>query len=135
MSEIHEGEFFETAEEIFEVDDVKVEVVAVPQWGGKKVRLKMMTAAERDAFEASTVETKRGRQKPNLDNLRARLVARCLVNSAGERIFQSGDVVRLGRKSAQAIDFLFQKCQDLNGFTEKDIEDLTEDFDGTTEKD
>lgn len=129
------NDFFEDFDEIFEIDDVKIEIVAVPQWGGKKVRLKMMTAAERDEFEASTVETRKGRSKPNLANLRARLVARCMVNSAGERMVQSGDVARLGRKSAQAIDFLFLKCQDLNGFTEKDIEELTEDFDETTEKD
>lgn len=121
-------EFFETAEEIFDIDDMRVEVVAVPAWGGKKVRLKMMSAAERDEFEASTVEMKRGKQKPNLANLRARLVARCIVNAQGDRIFQSGDVARLGRKSAQALDYLFQKCQELNGFTEQDIEDLVEDF-------
>lgn len=127
------SEFFESAEEIFEIDDMKVVEVAVPAWGGKKVRLKMLTAAERDDFEASTVEMKRGKQKQNLANLRARLVARCLVNSDGQRIFTSGDVARLGRKSAAALDLLFTKCQELNGFSEGDIEELTEDFDETTD--
>lgn len=133
MSDEQTNEFFDSAEDIFAIDDIKVEVVSVPQWGGRKIRLKMMSAAERDEFEASTVEVKRGRSKPNLANLRARLVARCIVNGDGVRLFQAGDVARLGRKSASALEFLFQKCQELNGFTEKDIDELTEDFDETTD--
>lgn len=127
------SEFFETADEIFDIEDVKIELVSVPQWGGKKVRLKMLTAAERDEFEASTVETKRGKQKPNLANLRARLVARCMVDAEGNRVFQSGDVARLGRKSSKALDRLFAKCQEINGFSDKDIEEMTEDFDETSD--
>lgn len=119
-------------DEILDVDDIKVEVVPVPEWGEKvAVRLKVLSAAERDAFEASTVTTKGGRQKPNLANLRARLVARCMVDEHGKRIFESGDVARLGQKSSAALDRLFAKCQELNGFSDKDIEELTEDFDET----
>lgn len=119
-------------DEILDYDDIKVEVVPVPEWGkNAAVRLKVLSAAERDAFEASTVTTKGGRQKPNLANLRARLVSRCMVDENGDRIFESGDVARLGNKSSAALDRLFAKCQELNGFTEKDIEELTEDFDET----
>ncbi len=123
-----EPEFFDTAEEIFAIDDMEVRPVFVPQWG-RKVRLKMMTAMERDQFEASTVDQRGGKQKPNLANLRARLVSRCVVNAKGEPLFTSGYVSRLGaEKSAAAIDFLFQQCQKLNGFTKEDIEELAEDF-------
>lgn len=133
-AEAVESEFFDTAEEIFAVDDVVIKPVAVPQWGGKKVRLKMMTAMERDQFEASTVDNRGGKQKPNLANLRARLVSRCVVNAKGELLFTSGYVSRLGaEKSAAAIDFLFQECQRLNGFTKEDIEELVEDFDQGTD--
>lgn len=131
MSENEEYTFL-GRDEILDYDDIKVEVVPVPEWGAKAaVRLKVLSAAERDAFEASTVTTKGGRQKPNLANLRARLVARCMVDGDGKRVFESGDVVRLGNKSSAALDRLFAKCQELNGFTEKDIEELTEDFDET----
>lgn len=133
-AEAVESEYFDTAEEIFAVDDVVIKPVAVPQWGGKKVRLKMMTAMERDQFEASTVDNRGGKQKPNLANLRARLVSRCVVNAKGELLFTSGYVSRLGaEKSAAAIDFLFQECQRLNGFTKEDIEELVEDFDQGTD--
>lgn len=128
-------DFIDNPDDLWAIDDVKMIVVAVPDWGGRKVRLKMMSAADRDAFEGSMVSMKGGKQRPNIANLRARLVARCLVNADGDQIFKSGDVERLGRKSAKALDFLFQKCQELNGFTEADIEELTEDFDGTTDSD
>lgn len=129
-----DGEFFETAEEIFLIDDVTIKPFFVPQWG-KKVRLKVMTAAERDEFEASTVQMRGGKQKPNLANLRARLVSRCVVNKAGDLLFTSGYVARLGTKNAQAVDALFQECQKLNGFTKEDIEELVEDFEDSTDSD
>lgn len=130
--EPEESEFFDSAEEIFAVNDVEIRPVFVAQWG-KKVRLKMMTAMERDQFEASTVDNRGGKQKPNLANLRARLVSRCVVNAKGELLFTSGYVSRLGaEKSAAAIDFLFQECQKLNGFTKEDIEELVEDFEEGT---
>jgi hypothetical protein len=119
---------------ILDFDDIETIVVPVPEWGAKAaVRLKVLSAAERDAFEASTVSMKGGKQKPNLANLRARLVARCLVDGNGNRVFESGDVARLGNKSSKALDRLFAKCQELNGFSDKDIEELTEDFDETSD--
>jgi hypothetical protein len=119
---------------ILNFDDIKVEVVPVPEWGKKAaVRLKVLSAAERDAFEASTVTTRGGKQKPNLANLRARLVARCMVDAKGDRVFESGDVSRLGNKSSKALDRLFAKCQEINGFSDKDIDELTEDFDETSD--
>lgn len=120
-------------DDILDYDDIKTHVVPVPEWGAKAaVRMKVLSAAERDAFEATTVSTKGGKSKPNLANLRARLVARCIVDENGNRTFESGDVVRLGNKSSAALDRLFAKAQEINGFSEKDIEELTEDFDVTS---
>lgn len=134
-NEISENEYeFLDRDEILGYNDIKTEVVPVPEWGAKAaVRLKVLSAAERDAFEASTVSHKGGKTKPNLANLRARLVARCMVDAKGERVFESGDVARLGNKSSKALDRLFAKCQEINGFSDKDVEDLTEDFDETSD--
>jgi hypothetical protein len=133
MSENVEYEFL-GRDEILDYDDIETVVVPVPEWGAKAaVRLKVLSAFERDEFEASTVTTKGGKQKPNLANLRARLVARCMVDAEGKRVFESGDVARLGRKSSKALDRLFSKCQEINGFTDKDIEEMTEDFDETSD--
>lgn len=129
---VEEFPLVDDAQDVFDIEDITVEVVPVPEWK-RSVRLKVLSAYERDEFEASTVTMKGGKQKPNLANLRARLVARCMVDSKGDRVFQSGDVARLGRKSSKALDRLFAKCQELNGFSDKDIEDLTEDFDETSD--
>jgi hypothetical protein len=90
-NEINESEYeFLDRDEILDYEDIETHVVPVPEWGKKAaVRLKVLSAAERDAFEASTVTVKGGKQKPNLANLRARLVARCMVDAKGERVFQS----------------------------------------------
>jgi hypothetical protein len=56
-----------------------------------------------------------------------------MVNADGKRIFESGDVARLGNKSSAALDRLFAKCQEINGFSDKDIEEMTEDFAETSD--
>jgi len=66
--------------DIMTVDDLKVEEVSVPEWGGS-VLVRTLTARERDEFESSTVDKKSG--KPNLENFRAKLVGLCLVDENG----------------------------------------------------
>jgi hypothetical protein len=114
-------------DQILDYDDLKTVDVEVPEWGGT-VRLRMLTAKERDAFEASTVETRGNKMKQNLANIRARLVSLCIVDESGKRVFESGDVARLGEKSAAALQRLFNKCNELNGLTDEDVEDLAEGF-------
>lgn len=115
-------------DQILDADDIKYEELPVPEWGGS-VRLKSLAGEERDAFEASTVESKGGKTKANLANLRARLVSRCVVNEEGLLLFSPPDIKLLGKKSAAALDRVFSKCQEMNALTEKDVEELTEGFD------
>jgi hypothetical protein len=113
--------------DIMTVDDLKVEEVSVPEWGGS-VLVRTLTARERDEFESSTVDKKSG--KPNLENFRAKLVGLCLVDENGKRLFESrADIAMLGNKSVAALQRVFNKAQELNGFSEEDVEELTEDFD------
>lgn len=105
---------------ILNVVDLKPEVVEVPEWGGS-LYIRMLTASERDKFEASCVGTGK---KQNLTNIRARLVVLCACDEAGERLFTDGDAEALGRKSAAAVDKVFGACSKLNGFSSQDIEDL-----------
>lgn len=121
---------FLSREQILDAKDLHTETVSVPEWGGD-VRLRMLTAKERDAFEASVVEMKGGKQKQNLANVRARLVSLCLVDENGEQLFKSYDVERLGDKSAAALQRLFEKCNEMNGLNDEDIEELTEGFEET----
>lgn len=115
-------------DQILNADDRKTVEVDVPEWGGT-VLVRSLTGAERDKFEASMLEMKNGKQRQNFDNFRARLVSMCLVNEAGELIFNSSDLKMLGNKSTAALQRVFNKCNEINGLSDADVEELTEDFD------
>ena len=114
--------------QILDAKDLKTEDVPVPEWGGE-VRIRMLTGEERDAFEASMVELKKdGSAKANRENVRARLLVLCIVNEQGEQMFNRADIKLLGRKSAKALERVVNACNELNGFSEQDIEELAEGF-------
>jgi len=93
--------------------------VEVPEWGGP-IRLSVMTSSERDAFESSLLEKDK---KRGFQNLRARLVALCVVDEDGKRVFADADVAKLGEQPADVIGRLFDECRDINGFN-KETDDL-----------
>lgn len=122
-------------EEIVQAEDQQYDEVAVPEWAPPGspdpdawvLKLKGMNGTERDRFEAS-MAPRGNSKKPNMENFRARLVVQCAVDAGGNRMFNSGDVKMLGAKSAKALSRVFDKCQELNGLTDADVDELTEDF-------
>lgn len=115
--------------QILDAKDLQTEDVPVPEWGGE-VRIRMLTGEERDAYEASMVELKKdGSAKANRENVRARLLVLCIVNEQGEQMFNRADIKLLGRKSAKALERVINKVNEMNGISEKDIEELAEGFD------
>lgn len=108
---------------ILEVKDIKTEILTVPEWGGDVI-VKGLSGTERDSFEAECVQGKGKNQTVNLVNLRARLVARSLVDENGQRLFEDRDVDLLGKKSAQALSRVFERAQVLSGLTNSDVEEL-----------
>lgn len=118
-----------TKSEILEAKDLEFEDVPVPEWGaGKEVRLMSLTGTQRDSFEDKSLVQKGANAKMNLVNMRARLLALCIVDENGKRMFSDIDVNLLGQKNAKVLERLFSKAQEMNGMTEKDVEDLTEGF-------
>jgi hypothetical protein len=113
-----------TKEQILSAIDLKTETVEVPEWGGQ-VKVRMMTGAERDAFEESIVDVKGTSQKQNLKNLRAKLCVMTMVDDNGNLVFTQDEVVALGKKSAKALDRVFGVAQKLNGLTKDDVDVLT----------
>ena len=107
-----------TRDEILRAQDLETVEVDVPEWGGV-VRVRGLTGAERDALEAEAAELRRP-----LDNFRARYVARCIVDENGERIFSDEDIEALGRKSAAALNRVFEAAVSLSALTEEDVEAL-----------
>jgi len=112
-----------TREAILQAEDLPTEDVEVPEWGGV-VRVRGLTGAERDAFEQSIVEQRGKNTRMNLRNIRARLVALTVVDEEGNRLFSDDDVEALGRKSAAALNRVFEVAQRLSGLRPEDVEEL-----------
>ena len=94
----------------------------VKRWGFT-VRLAVMTGADRDSWELSMLKAD---GKVDFQGFnRAGLVARCIVNENFERIFKTPDqIAQLAQKSAVVVDELFDICQELNGITDDDLDEL-----------
>lgn len=113
-----------TREQILQAADIKTEIVPVPEWGGA-VAVRGLTGAERDEYEATLISMRGTDARVNLINARAKLVQRCVVNEAGERLFDEQDVKALARKSAAALQRVFDVAQRLSGLSAADVEELT----------
>lgn len=113
---------------ILNADDRRTKVVPVPEWGGE-VMIRSLSGKERDEFEASLQVTRGTKTKQNIANFRARLLALCIVNENGERLFVAADIPRLGDKSVAALQRVFNACNELNGLSDEDVDELTEGFD------
>lgn len=112
-----------TKDQILESQDIPEQVVEVPEWGGF-VKVRGMTGIERDQFESSIMRGKGKNIQLNWNNIRAKLVAKSIVNGNGENLFTDADVAALGKKSAAALDRVFEIAQKLSGITKEDIEEL-----------
>jgi hypothetical protein len=112
---------------ILAATDLQTEDVEVPEWGGW-LRVKALNGAERDQFEASVVERKGKKSRMNTRNLRARLVAMAVVDEKNKPLFKTTDIEALGKKSAAALDRVFDVAMRLAGMRDEDIEELTENF-------
>lgn len=106
-----------TRSAILAAQDLPLKEVQVPEWGGA-VYVRMMTAGERDAFEAS-----QGQGNPHRD-LRARLAVATVCDSCGSALFTAEDVPALTAKSGRALDRIFAAAAKHNGITAADVEDL-----------
>ncbi len=112
-------------DEILAVQDIQIELVSVPEWGGE-VYIKGMNGLERDAFEASIVQTKGKNTKVNMENVRGKLAAQTLCDEAGFRLFTDMDIKELGKKSASALQRVFAVAQRLSGIGDDDVKELAE---------
>lgn len=114
-------------EAILAAEDMATEIVEVPEWGGS-VRVKALSGAERDRFEESMMAGKGTARRFSMLNFRAKLVALCVVDSDGARVFEDGDVRALASKSAAALDRIVSVCQRLSRISEQDVEELQDAF-------
>lgn len=125
-----------TADAILTVNDTVIETVPVPEWGGE-VRVRGLTAAERDKYDREIIKVdKRGNTSlGRLDNLRALLVVRCLVDEQGERLFADRSARELGEKSSLVVGRLYDVAARLSGMRVEEEEEDAEDLDNAQDDD
>jgi hypothetical protein len=120
-------------DDILGIDDAAYDEVTVPEWGGRVIRLRSMTAAERDSYQASMLRQQGnnpGNQRLTLNDVTANLLVRCIVDADGNRIFSDKDAAALGRKNAKALDRLSDVAKKLSAMSDEDMEELAGNSEG-----
>lgn len=113
-----------TRDQILAADDLDYEDVYVERWK-LTVRVKAMSASEYDSFQKSVVTIdKKGNPTQDIANKRAKLLARCLCDKDGKRLFTEADIEALGRKSAIPLDQLIEAASRVNRMTAESVEEL-----------
>ena len=112
-----------TKESILTKDDLKSEIVLIPEWGDS-VRVWMLTGADRDAYEQLLIEQRGPDVGTNVKNIRARLAAFCVRDDNNERLFLDAEIDALGKKNAKALDRIYEVAYRLNAFGRREVEEL-----------
>jgi hypothetical protein len=86
---------------------------------GKPFRLRELTEEEGVDYELA-LQDKKG--KFDIARMRRALIAYCLVDDDGNRVFDDPDKLKTMRRSLAS--FLFQRCQALNNYDENELEGL-----------
>jgi hypothetical protein len=110
-------------DQILQANDLPFKDVDVSEWDGT-VRVRTMTGGERDSFEASIYKGSGEKIEFDRENIRAKLLARVIVNDKGERLFTDKDVLALSGKSAKPLNKLFDIAQELNGISKEEQEEI-----------
>jgi hypothetical protein len=108
-----------TRDQILDADDRKFTDVDVPEWGGK-LRVKTMTSAERQRFQAKVQAQPKGVP----DDLMEQIVVACVVDENGDNLFSLEDIDILSSKSSIPIATVFSAAAELNGMTKGSIEQI-----------
>ena len=118
---------FLNRDQVFAARDIKREVMDVPEWGGK-IAIWGMTGLQKGTFESALMATKGKSQTENWKRFRSAMLVKCCydgLQDGANRVFRDQDIDALNEKSAAVLDRLFQKAQDLSGYTKKDVDELT----------
>ncbi|GAA1065199.1 phage tail assembly chaperone [Streptomyces asiaticus] len=109
--------------------DIKTEKVPVPEWGGEVI-IRGLTGEELDNFQGSVRQFRPSLDGKGMeavlvqDNMRAKLLVKCIVDEAGERLFTDQDASALGAKNGSVIDRLYDVASALSGLSEEEKAEL-----------
>lgn len=106
-------------DQILAAEDLPYRDVEVPEWGGT-VRIRTMTGGDRDSFESSLWDRQGDEPVYNRDHFRAKLLARCIVDDKGSRLFSDKDIEKLSAKSGKALNRLFDAANEINAISREE---------------
>jgi len=98
---------------ILKVKDIKTVPEDVPEWGGT-VYLREISGQDREAFERAMFSDEGGIKK-DAPPLRPALLALCLSDADGNRLFTDKEISDLAKKNGAVIARLFAKAQEVSG--------------------
>lgn len=107
-----------SAEDILKANDIKVEAVEVPEWGGT-VHVRQFSAAVRDQFDA-LLSGNGENDEPDLTNVRGRVLALAVCDPDGKPLFTLEQAEALGAKSDAAIARVYDAAAKLNKLRKSD---------------
>lgn len=128
---------------ILAAQDRKSITVDVPEWGGE-VRLMEMSGEDRLLYLSSiltyvTDKTGKVSVEANNTNADAKLLARCIVDENGNRLFTEAEIAKLGSKNGIVLDRLVNEANSLNAIAPGSVDDAegkseaTQNSDSTTD--
>lgn len=124
-----------TAADILDADDIRSEYVEVPEWGGT-VKVVGLTGEQRNKVGAlMRVEAKKTSEDDALAFFQMRIVAAAMVDEDGKRLFSQNDVVKLAKKSAGAIQRVYEVAAKLAGIGDDALEEAKADLKATPSDD
>ena len=106
-----------TKEMLLGIKDTKIETVTVKEWDCD-VNLKKLSGGERDIYESWIYKKSNGKTLTDSKDIKAKLIAMCLVDADGNKLLDADkreDLDMLNAKSASALNFIFEKCSEING--------------------
>jgi len=115
---------YATRESILNYVDFQTREIAIPEWGGMVVKIRSMSARERDMLESPMIEAAAAGKDAKFSNFRARIVALVCINEDGSKMFTIEDVEALGDKNSGAISRIADEAISLNGINEEDAAKL-----------
>ena len=109
-----------SSDDILSCIDSTIEPIEIPEWGGSAF-IRTMTGTERDTWE---MYASKQMEKTNNVNIRAKLACLALCDESGKRLFGDGQIDALAKKSAKALNRVYEASLKLNKLSDDDIEQL-----------
>jgi hypothetical protein len=85
----------------------------VPELGGS-VLLRYLPSSEKDAFEAWMADTQTKKGFLGVKDFRARLVAKCMVEADGRRMYEENQIGDLAALLGSVVETIYEQCERMN---------------------